>query len=70
MIVKVNGETRNFEQSSLTVASTLQLSNVESPEMVSVQRNGEFVDRAAYESTEVKENDEIDFLYFMGGGRR
>jgi sulfur carrier protein len=41
---------------------------VEQPDMVSVQLNGEFVDRPSYASTQLKERDEVDFLYFMGGG--
>jgi sulfur carrier protein len=36
--------------------------------MVSVQLNDEFVDRNNFSSTVLKENDKIDFLYFMGGG--
>jgi thiamine biosynthesis protein ThiS len=36
--------------------------------MVSVQLNGEFVESNLYDSTKVKDGDEIDFLYLMGGG--
>jgi len=36
--------------------------------MVSIQLNGEFVVRDDYDSTLVNEGDEVDFLYFMGGG--
>jgi sulfur carrier protein len=36
--------------------------------MVSVQLNGEFVDRQQFAATMFKEGDEVDFLYFMGGG--
>jgi sulfur carrier protein len=32
--------------------------------------NGEFVERANYGNASLKENDEVDFLYFMGGGAR
>jgi len=38
--------------------------------MVSIQLNGEFVVRDDYDSTLVKEGDEVDFLYFMGGGSK
>jgi len=68
MQVVVNGMTATFEAASLTVAELLEIENVGSPEMVSVQLNGEFVDRANYGSTRLKERDEVDFLYFMGGG--
>ncbi len=36
--------------------------------MVSVQLNEEFVKKENYDSTAIKENDSVDFLYFMGGG--
>ena len=39
------------------------------PEMVSVEYNGEILDRENFDSTAVKDGDEIEFLYFMGGGQ-
>jgi len=68
MQVVVNGKTEAFSAPALTVAELLQISGVESAEMVSVQLNGEFVDRADYGRVSLKEQDEVDFLYFMGGG--
>ena len=38
------------------------------PEMVSVEYNGDILDRDKFEKTQIKEGDEIEFLYFMGGG--
>jgi sulfur carrier protein len=70
MQLVVNGNRESYEAEALTVSEFLKLAQVESPEMVSVQLNGEFVDRAQYESTSLKENDEVDFLYFMGGGAK
>jgi sulfur carrier protein len=68
MILLANGERQTLATESLSVADLLTLNKVENPAMVAVQLNGEFVDRAAYASTEIHENDEVDFLYFMGGG--
>jgi sulfur carrier protein len=65
----VNGETQKVADTPLSIAGLLDLNHVESPEMVSVQLNGEFVDRKKYQDTLLKEQDEVDFLYFMGGGR-
>lgn len=70
MVIKVNGEPETLAQQLVTVAELLSLKNVEMPEMVSVQLNGEFVERQAFASVEVKDQDEVDFLYFMGGGAR
>ena len=57
-----------FDAKSLTIAEVLKTENVEKPETVSVQLNGEFVDRERSSTTPLKEGDEVDFLYFMGGG--
>ena len=37
--------------------------------MVSVQVNEEFAEREDWETTVIKEGDQVDFLYFMGGGQ-
>ncbi len=67
MNIKVNGEQKNYEE-ILTVAELLKVEDVSMPDMVTVQLNGEFVDRADFSELKLKDNDEIDFLYFMGGG--
>jgi sulfur carrier protein len=38
--------------------------------MISVQLNGNFIDKNVFDRISLKENDELDFLYFMGGGER
>ena len=42
---------------------------METPEYVTVSVNEEFVDQGAFDSTLLKDGDEVEFLYFMGGGR-
>ncbi len=68
MNVKVNGKDQSFDKDSVSVSEMLTLCDVNQPDMVSVQLNGEFVKKEDYTSISVKERDEIDFLYFMGGG--
>jgi len=70
MQIVVNGDKKDFSADKLTIVELLAQSGVESVEMVSVQRNGEFVDRGDFDSTVLLEGDEVDFLYFMGGGGR
>ncbi len=67
MKLRVNGELKDIKD-NITVTEILEVEKVEAPDMVSVQLNGEFVDREKFSDTILKENDEIDFLYFMGGG--
>ena len=69
MLLKVNGETRTIHRDQLSIMELLSLSNVESPELVSVQLNGKFVGKEHYKATRLNENDEVDFLYFLGGGQ-
>ena len=68
MNIKVNGETQAIENNKITIAELLKLNEVENPGMVTIQVNGEFVDKDKYESTIIEENNEVDFLYYMGGG--
>lgn len=68
MKIKVNGEAKEYEQAVVTVTNLLVLENVASPEMVSVQQNGDFVASSDFDSTQIHDGDEIDFLFFMGGG--
>ncbi|MDR1453750.1 MAG: sulfur carrier protein ThiS [Candidatus Margulisbacteria bacterium] len=68
MNIIINGAAEKIEQDNLTVAELLTARKVEAPDMVSVQLNGEFVQRADLARARLKENDAVDFLYFMGGG--
>jgi sulfur carrier protein len=68
MKILANGEEQILDGEDISVSELLKINNVELPEMVSVQLNGEFVDNDKYDSTKIKEGDEIDFLYLMGGG--
>ncbi|MBQ6964101.1 MAG: sulfur carrier protein ThiS [Bacteroidaceae bacterium] len=51
-----------------TVADVIRENHVAQPDMVSVQVNEEFVDREEFSTLQLKDGDEVDFLYFMGGG--
>ena len=68
MKILANGEEQQLDGQNVSVADLLKTNDIESPEMVSVQLNGEFIDPGVYETTKVKEGDEVDFLYLMGGG--
>ena len=70
MKIKVNGKDQSIQKNAVSVSEVLKRNNVESVEMVSVQLNGNFIDKNNFEKTLLKEKDELDFLYFMGGGER
>ncbi len=68
MKLTVAGNNKEFED-GISVAKLIELENVETPQYVTVSVNEEFVDSGAFESTILKDGDNIEFLYFMGGGR-
>jgi len=68
MKLTINGNLETVDQEKITITQLLKLKNVEAPEMVSVELNGEIIEHADYERIEVKDSDTIEFLYFMGGG--
>ena len=53
----------------LTVSALIEQENVETPQYVTVSVNEEFIDKDDFESHVLAEGDEVEFLYFMGGGR-
>jgi sulfur carrier protein len=66
-IISVNGKAQEVS-TPISITDLIKLNNVAQPEMVSIQLNGQFVNRDEYDSIQVSEGDELDFLYFMGGG--
>lgn len=67
MVVKVNGKDFTLEK-PVSVTELLTLAKAESPEYVTVELNDEFVKKDAFDSTQVKDGDVVEFLYYMGGG--
>lgn len=65
--IKVNGEAQEV-QLPLSLLELIKQNDVQQPDMVSVQVNEDFVDRAEWDGIQIKEGDSVDFLYFMGGG--
>ena len=67
MVITVAGETIEVKD-GLTLPELIEQENVETPEYVTVSINDEFVATEDKESTVLKEGDNVEFLYFMGGG--
>ncbi|MHC4158841.1 MAG: sulfur carrier protein ThiS [Planctomycetota bacterium] len=63
----INGTETNLSD-SLTINELLVEKSVKMPDMVSVEINGNILRRTEFETTTLKENDKVEFLYFMGGG--
>jgi len=67
--IQLNGKSQEIA-GPISLLQLLKDNNVEQPDMVSIQVNGEFVGREHFESTKIQPNDEVDFLFFMGGGSK
>ncbi|MBP3242985.1 MAG: sulfur carrier protein ThiS [Ruminococcus sp.] len=56
-------------QDGLTIAQLIIDEKVETPDYVTVTVNDEFIENGQFEATVINEGDNIEFLYFMGGGQ-
>ncbi|MDD4972066.1 MAG: sulfur carrier protein ThiS [Paludibacter sp.] len=65
--ISVNGKPQELD-TPLSIAELIKINNVLQPAMVTIQLNSQFVNRDEYDSKQVVNGDEVDFLYFMGGG--
>ena len=68
MKIQINGEAAEIS-GEITVTALLAEHDVDQPDMVSVELNGEILNRGDFDNTTVKAADKVEFLYFMGGGR-
>jgi sulfur carrier protein len=67
MNLVINGKETNIK-GGLTVNQLLAQENVQMPDMVSVELNGQILKKTRFEETVLKDDDKVEFLYFMGGG--
>ncbi len=68
MNIIVAGEKKTYDE-GITVEKLIEAENVETPQYVTVSVNEEFIQRADFAARQLAEGDEVEFLYFMGGGR-
>ena len=67
MKIVVNGQETNLTD-GLTVSQLLVEQKIKMPDMVSVELNGQILRRTKFDQTILKDDDKVEFLYFMGGG--
>lgn len=66
MQVKINGKSE--EVHGATVLDVLKAKNID-PHMVAVELNSAMLERDHLAMTPVKDGDQLEFLFYMGGGR-
>lgn len=67
MYITVAGEKKEVKD-ALTLSELMELEKVEMPEYVTVSVNDEFIEPDQKASAVLKDGDNVEFLYFMGGG--
>jgi sulfur carrier protein len=64
--VKINGKPEEVQ--GATVLDLLKAKNID-PHMVAVELNNTMLERDHLATTSVKEGDQVEFLFYMGGGQ-
>lgn len=67
MKIKVNDKVQEIEN-EISLSDLLIKNGVKNPDLVAVQLNEKFVKKENLTSIIVKENDKVDFLYYISGG--
>jgi len=65
MQLTINGKVENLEVS--TVMDVLKAKDID-PQLVAVEVNTQMIDQENMGTTSLKEDDKLEFLFFMGGG--
>lgn len=68
MTITVAGERKEYKE-GLTLTELIDAEQVEMPEYVTVSINDEFIPSEEKKNVVIKEDDTVEFLYFMGGGQ-
>lgn len=67
MFIAVAGNKKEYKE-GLTVAELIEAEKVDNPLYVTVSVNEEFIENGAFNKAVLKDGDNVEFLYFMGGG--
>ena len=65
MLLTINGKVENLDVS--TVMDVLKAKAID-PHLVAIEVNTQMIDQENLETTSLKEDDKLEFLFFMGGG--
>ena len=67
MKITLGGVKKEVAQET-TIAQLMEQEALENPQYITVSVNETFLDPEEFASFVLKENEEVEFLYFMGGG--
>lgn len=67
MHIQINGEQREFPQSSLSLNELIETLSL-APQRIAVEVNKTIVRRNDWAMTRLKDGDQIEIVHFVGGG--
>lgn len=67
MKIKINGEYKQVSDGSNIIA-LLESLNIKDITKIVVEHNGDIIEYMQYETTILKENDNVEIVSFVGGG--
>lgn len=67
MRVQINGELREFPESSLHLSQLIERLSL-APQRIAVEVNKAILRRSDWEETTLKDGDQIEIVHFVGGG--
>ena len=65
--IKLNGKEQEIDAKMMV--SDLLLKWKVRPELVTVEVNENILQKLDYDGTEIKQNDNVEFVFYMGGGK-
>ena len=66
ILIKINGENKFIPQ-NISIVELLEIFKI-NKERVVIELNKEIIKKDRYNSTSIKENDELEIVTFVGGG--
>ena len=66
MFIHLNGKRKEVEE-DMSISKLLERKKIR-PQVVTVELNGQIIDREKFKDTLLNEEDEVEFVYYMGGG--
>lgn len=69
MKLTVSGDVKEYRD-GLKLSELVAIENVETPQYVTASVNEELLSASTFENIVLKDEDVVEFLYFMGGGSR
>ena len=66
MFIYLNGKKEEVED-DMSISRLLERKKIR-PEVVTVELNGHIIDREEFKDTLLDEGEEVEFVYYMGGG--